>query len=760
MAERWRESLENMNKNCISRLQEYAAKRGLEVEYKDTISSHGGFRCDVSFKKFIASGTGRKVKEAKEAAADQALRFLYKDSGRRQHPLNPLPISRRDDDLYTRQHRRSSDTEENETDSKEYETDSEEYETDSEEHETDSEEYETEPKNSTYAVAKYSSFAPMTRRPVTPAWDDQQPVMKNPVGALMEYAQARRKVARFEEEAKLGPPHCPTYTMRAYIGDSMLAEGTDGSKDGAKRKAAEASLDMLEGQPSRKCLRISPPEPIDKNDGPCPPGFDPISVLNEYAQKSGLELSFPDPDVTGPDHERIFTYQAKIGNKKYARASESTKKEAKREACRNALRSLKRKKLYNFQPGLSTFRMSEPLTFHDKIAKLCHEKFDTVVADIPDNLAGRKVIAGVVMESKSNKTFEIISLASGNRFIRGDALTTDGQVLVDSHAEILASRGMKRLFYHHIKKLCMGQKSNVLQRRGQGKAELQSGIEFHLYISTAPCGDGATFTPSAGLSVEENGHNPTFDNDKQGLLRTKIEQGEGQIPFKKKQVSHQYQSMDAVRCGERLRVMSCSDKLCKWNFLGVQGALLANMMEPVYLSSITLGTLYNHGHMARAMCCRLEKNGPIESLPHGYKVNHPLLGAVSRKDDPKRSVGKSTAHSINWNSADDCPEMTDGTTGLLHNNGFIRTTLTKTKSRLCKQELLRSYKEICTDIGIRTLVKNDYLKTKKTSTQYQRCKKSLYAALHSQGYGTWLGLPRECQEFSTSPQPLSVVCGI
>ncbi|XP_033749864.1 double-stranded RNA-specific adenosine deaminase-like isoform X2 [Pecten maximus] len=433
--------------------------------------------------------------------------------------------------------------------------------------------------------------------------------------------------------------------MRAYIGDRMLAEGTGGSKKVARRKAAEASLDMLK--------------------------FSSVSLT-----------------------------------------------------------------------------MSESLTFHDKIAKLCHEKFDTVVADIPVYLADWKVLAGVVMESKTNKTFEVISLASGSRFITGDALTTDGQVLVDSHAEILASRGMKRFFYHHIKKICMGQKSNILQIGGQGKVELASDIELHLYISTAPCGDGALFTHSAGLSVGENGHNPTFGNKKQGLLRTKLEQSEGQSPTPK--VIQQYQDMNALRCGKRLRVMSCSDKLCKWNLLGVQGALLANMMEPVYFSSITLGTLYNHGHMARAMCCRLEKNCPIGSLPHGYKVNHPLLGTVSRKTAPQRSVKKLT-HSVNWNSADGCPEMTDGTTGLLHNSGYSKTTLTTTKSRLCKRELLRSYNEIGTDVGLRTLVKNDYLATKQTSTQYQRCKKSLYAALHSQGYGTWLGLPRECQEFSTSP---------
>lgn len=71
-------------------------------------------------------------------------------------------------------------------------------------------------------------------------------------------------------------------------------------------------------------------------------------------------------------------------------------------------------------------------------------------------------------------------------------------------------------------------------------------------------------------------------------------------------------------------IHSCSDKICRWNCLGLQGSFLMSLLEaPVYMASLTVGRKFSRAICQRAVCCRAEGFGG--SSNDIYKLNHPSL---------------------------------------------------------------------------------------------------------------------------------------
>lgn len=62
--------------------------------------------------------------------------------------------------------------------------------------------------------------------------------------------------------------------------------------------------------------------------------------------------------------------------------------------------------------------------------------------------------------------------------------------------------------------------------------------------------------------------------------------------------------------------------------VGLQGALLSHLIEPVYLHSLTVGALSHTGHLSRTMARRL---APVRQQLFPYRRQQLLLGCKSQE---------------------------------------------------------------------------------------------------------------------------------
>ncbi|XP_066538948.1 double-stranded RNA-specific adenosine deaminase [Hoplias malabaricus] len=597
---------------------------------------------------------------------------------------------------------------------------------------------------------------------------------KNPVSVLMEHSQRSGNAIEFINTGQEGPPHDPRFMFRVKVGDVLFPEASAPSKKAARQLAAEEAVKALIAD---RQLQLNKPQQnfCPLGDGDLPPAMPPcpslppltaaelqaaheagvgdlinhlnnnaVSGLLEYARSRGFAAEIRLVGQSGPPHEPRFTYQAKLGGRWFPAVCASNKKQGKQEAADAALRVL----IGEAEKAARTGELTPELpvsgsTLHDQIAMLSHQRFNALTARIQHSLLGRKILATIVMRRGSDSLGTVVSLGTGNRCVKGEELSLRGDTVNDCHAEIISRRGFIRYLYSELKKHWDSpQEDSIFEVAGDNKLKIKADVTFHLYISTAPCGDGALFDKSCSEAAEVTGssHMPLFENAKQGKLRTKVENGEGTIPVESSDI---VPTWDGIQHGERLRTMSCSDKILRWNVLGLQGALLSHFLHPVYLSSITLGYLYSHGHLTRAVCCRLARDGGefSKTLPPNFSLSHPEVGRVSVYDST-RHTGKTKESSVNWSLPDKLSvEVLDGTKGKLDGPKLE-------VSRVSKSNLYRLFCELCRHCGRADLLAlPSYAHAKMAATSFQQAKAQLFQALRQQGYGAWIGKPLEEKSF-------------
>ncbi|SCU86374.1 LAMI_0D01794g1_1 [Lachancea mirantina] len=194
------------------------------------------------------------------------------------------------------------------------------------------------------------------------------------------------------------------------------------------------------------------------------------------------------------------------------------------------------------------------------------------------------VLAAVVAIDTDNDTLRLVSAASGVKATPDEDLKrSQGRILHDCHAEILALRAFNAVVLRQIKFLANGcdtPEDIDLVEKIDESFRVRLRWKFALYISKLPCGDvSMSFDAGDEMKFEESDLlqyiKPTnrfilrgrFNHSKRGFVRTKPGRQDSSPTFSK----------------------SCTDKLCVRQVLSMLNSLTWSLLkQPVFLSYVVV----------------------------------------------------------------------------------------------------------------------------------------------------------------------------
>nr|XP_040234578.2 tRNA-specific adenosine deaminase 1 [Anopheles coluzzii] len=235
----------------------------------------------------------------------------------------------------------------------------------------------------------------------------------------------------------------------------------------------------------------------------------------------------------------------------------------------------------------------------------------------------------------ASSDIRVVALGTGTKCLPGDELSPRGDRVHDSHAEVLARRAFVRYLYEQIEQALLvegGQpKESIFERQtvdggGCGKFVLKNGHSFHFFTTHSPCGDASIYKreedallPAKRARRTDEACSDRADEETTvgcciGEDRTAVGMTGGKLLDPEAHGDLMAQTIGAVRTkpgrGVRTASVSCSDKLARWNVLGVQGGLLMMLLgRPIYLDGVVVcdGTDHSVVALERAIWGRFER---------------------------------------------------------------------------------------------------------------------------------------------------------